>query len=219
MDETHGAAFELVRHFLSRIFDSEMFSVPGEWQKVAAGLLAVLLSLGILALPTYMESFNKMQEAGLSPSQIYREIRADELTFIAIAMALTALLTALAWQSLFPSLRDYLALAGLPLSARQIFLTKSGALLLAFAVFVLALNLPWAMIFAAVSPGRVAGASTILVKIVANFAATGGACVFVFFSLLACEGVLLNVLPSRAFMRASLFVQATVFIATLGLLP
>src|SRR5437867_1113600 len=38
LDETHGASFELVRHFLASIFDSDMFSVPGEWQKVAAGL-------------------------------------------------------------------------------------------------------------------------------------------------------------------------------------
>ena len=61
LDETHGAGFELVRHFLGRIFESEMFSVPGEWQKVAAGLLAAMLSFGILALTTYMQRFNKMR--------------------------------------------------------------------------------------------------------------------------------------------------------------
>ena len=130
LEETHGAGFELVRHFLSRIFDSEMFSVPGEWQKTAAGLLAALLSFGILALPTYMKSFDLMREAGLSSAQIYREIRANELTFIAVGMAITALLTALVWQSLFPSLRDCLALAGLPVSARQIFVAKASALVL-----------------------------------------------------------------------------------------
>ncbi len=80
LDETHGASFELVRHFLAGIFDSDMFSVPGEWQKVAAGLLAALLSLGTLALPTFMQSFNRMGEAGLSPVRIYGEMRAYELT-------------------------------------------------------------------------------------------------------------------------------------------
>src|SRR5580704_16112676 len=148
LDETHGASVELVRHFLANIFDSDMFSVPGEWQKVAAGILAALLSLGILALPTFIQSFDKMREAGLSSLGIYSEMRAYELTFIGIAIGLTALLTALVWQSLFPSLRDCLALAALPLSARQIFVAKSGALLLAFAAFVLALNLPWALMFA-----------------------------------------------------------------------
>src|SRR6266581_993736 len=219
LDETHGASFELVRHFLASIFDSDMFSVPGEWQKVAAGLLAAMLSLGILALPTFMQSFNRMREAGLSPARIYGEMRADQLAFIAVAMGITALLTALLWQSLFPSLRDCLALAGMPLSARQIFLAKSGALLLVFAAFVLALNLPWAMMFAMATAGGWRENPSALAQVAANFAGTGGACVFVFFSLLACQGILLNVLPSRWFTRGSLFVQAAVFIATLGLLP
>jgi len=37
LHETRGAGFELVRHFLANIFfDNELFSVPDEWQKVAA---------------------------------------------------------------------------------------------------------------------------------------------------------------------------------------
>src|ERR1700756_366888 len=90
LQETHGPGFELLRHFVVRFFDSEVTSLPGEWQKVAAGILA-------------------------------------------------AVLTALQWQSLFPSLRDCLALAALPVKPRQIFLAKSGALLLVFAAFVLSL--------------------------------------------------------------------------------
>jgi putative ABC transport system permease protein len=219
LDETHGASVELVRHFLANIFDSDMFGVPGEWQKVAAGILAALLSLGILALPTFIQSFDKMREAGLSSLGIYSEMRAYELTFIGIAIGLTALLTALVWQSLFPSLRDCLALAALPLSARQIFVAKSGALLLAFAAFVLALNLPWALMFAAASSGGLQQSPSALAQVAANFCATGSACVFAFFSLLACQGILLNVLPTRLFTRASLFVQSAVFVATLGLLP
>ena len=101
-------------------------------------MVAAMLSLGILALTTYWKSFDKMREAGLSPQRIYQEICADELTFIAAAMGVTALFTALLWQSLFPSLRDCLALAGLPISGRQIFAAKFGALLLALSVFVLA---------------------------------------------------------------------------------
>src|SRR5262249_43618805 len=117
------------------------------------------------------------------------------------------------------NLRDCLALAAMPVSARQIFLAKSGALLLAFAVFVLAFNLPWAMLFAAVVSGHWQENPSLFSVVAANFAATGGACIFFFFSLLACQGVVFNVLPSRLFARASLFVQAAVFIATLGALP
>jgi hypothetical protein len=52
-DETHGAGFELVRHFLARFFDSEMVSTSGGWLKVTIGLFAMLLSAGILVLKTY----------------------------------------------------------------------------------------------------------------------------------------------------------------------
>jgi len=219
LNETHGAGFELIRHFLTRFFESEMTTIPGEWQKVAIGLLAVLLSAGILGLTTYWQSFNKMQEAGLSPAQIYREIRADELSFIALGMGITLLLTALTWESLFPSLRDCLALAGLPISLRQIFLAKFGSLLLVFVAFLLAMTLPWAMVFAACTSGHWQGNPSAVATVGANFVATSGACAFVFFSLLACLGVLLNLMPSRIFARVSLFMQGTVFIATLGVLP
>jgi hypothetical protein len=131
LEETHTSFFELVRHFLTAFFDSEMVSIPGEWQKVAIGIFAALFSAGILALKTYMQRYAHLQAPEFSSPQIYREaVRADLLPCIALAMALTALLTIVQWQSLFPSLRDCLALAGLPISTRDIFLAKSGALLL-----------------------------------------------------------------------------------------
>ena len=126
LDQTHGAGFELVRHFLGRTFDNE-FSAPGEWQKPAAGILAAILSVGILAVYTYIQRFNRMREAALEASRILNEMRTDEITFIAAAMGITALLTAFVWQSLFPTRRDCLALAGLPLSGGQIFRAKSFA--------------------------------------------------------------------------------------------
>ena len=210
LDETHRVQFELLRHFLTRFFDSE-FSGDGEWQKVAAGILAALLSIGIVAVKTYMERYDRMQAAGLSAAQILREMRADQLSFIALAMAATALLTTLQWQSLFPSLRDCLVLAGLPVKPRQIFFAKAGALLLAFAAFVLAVNVVPAGLFGFVTSGRAPAA--------ANFAATAGGCVFVFFTLLSIQGILLNLLPPRWFERVSLLLQAGIFMATLGCVP
>src|SRR5947209_13641269 len=210
LTETHSPNVELLRHFLSRFFDSEM-SGAGEWQKVAIGIFAALVSFGIVAVRTYMERYDRMQDAGLSAARILQEIRGDQLTFVGLAMAVAALLTVLQWQSLFPSLRDCLALAGLPITPRQIFVAKSGALLIVFGVFVLAMNTLPAYLFGMVTSGRAPAP--------ANFAATAGGCVFIFFTLLACQGVLLNVLPPRAFARLSLVVQACVFMATLGAVP
>lgn len=217
LEETHSDNFELVRHFLSGFFDSEGLSVPDEWMKVAAGVVAVLLSAGILALTTYSESFKRMEDARLSKERIFSAIRTDELTFIGVAMGITALLTSLQWQAMFPSRRDCLALASLPVSARQIFLAKFGTLLLVFAVFVLSMNLPWALEFGAATAGHWAHDPGIKAA-AANFAGMAGGCVFIFFSLLAVQGILLNLLPVRIFARVSLVVQSAVFILTLGAL-
>jgi len=34
IEKTHGTKFELIRHFLATMFDSEMFSERGQWSKV-----------------------------------------------------------------------------------------------------------------------------------------------------------------------------------------
>jgi predicted permease len=134
-------------------------------------------------------------------------------------MAITALLTLLQWQSLFPSLRDYMALTGFPVSARQVFLAKFGALVLLFAAFVLSLTGPLAGFFGVVIRGQWQENPSGPIVAAATFAALAAASTFVFFTLLGVQGVLLNLVPGRWFLRVSLFVQAALFIATVGALP
>ncbi|MBI3471695.1 MAG: hypothetical protein HY013_10085 [Candidatus Solibacter usitatus] len=43
LEETHGTKFELVRHFLARMFDSEMFSTRGQGWTVGVSALALAL--------------------------------------------------------------------------------------------------------------------------------------------------------------------------------
>ena len=152
LEETQGGNFELVRHFAGGFFDSEMLSIPGEWVKVAVGVFAVLVSMGFVAFTTFYSLFNLM-EGRFTKAHIFIEIRGNEFVFIGLAAGATALLTALQWQSLFPTRRDCLALAGLPVSARQVFFAKLNALVLMFAVFVLAMNLPWAVEYCMTTAG------------------------------------------------------------------
>ncbi len=223
LDETHGAGLELVRHFLARFFDSEMVSTSGGWLKVVIGLFAALFSVSALGLRIYYLRYHYADgvesPALLSPDSYHQFVREDMLVFIAVAMGITALLTLLQWQSLFPSARDYLTLAGLPVSAREIFQAKFSALLLVFGAFVLAMTGPPAVVFASVTASRWQENPSAAANIAANFSALAGACVFVFFGLLALQGILLNVLPGRIFTRVSLVMQAGLFIATLGALP
>jgi predicted permease len=220
LEETHSDTFELVRHFLARFFDNEIGASPGDWHKVAIGIFATLVSLGLLGFQVYQARFRILQDAAFSTPQLYRAtVREDFLSLLAITMALTALLTLLQWQSLFPSLRDYMALTGFPVSARQIFAAKFAAMVLVFAAYVISLTGPLAGFFGWVIRGNWQENPSGTVLTAGIFAALAGASTFVFFTLLALQGVLLNFVPGRWFLRVSLFVQGALFIATVGALP
>ena len=49
---------------------------------------------------------------------------ADELSLVTLVFCMTGLVALLEWQSLFPSGRDYLAMAGKPILSRQIFTAR-----------------------------------------------------------------------------------------------
>src|SRR5947209_18166637 len=106
LNETHGPRFELLRHFLGTLFDSDTLAVSGEWRKTVIGFFAALVSLGLVVVQTYSERYSYLQQAPSTPLIYAKELRSDEFLFIGIAMAFTALLTLLQWEALFPGLRD-----------------------------------------------------------------------------------------------------------------
>ena len=219
-EETHGPVWELVRHFLVRFFDNETIAIPGEWQKAAVGLFAALVSVAVTASVIYRDRYMGLHEtASVTFRQYQQAIREDLLSFIVLAMAVTALLTILQWQSLFPSLRDCLALAGLPVNPRAIFAAKVGAVMLIFSAFVVSMTGMPAILFAAIVTWYAPGHPNGLLYLSANFAALAGGCVFVFFALGAIQGILLNLFKPHTFARASTVVQAVLFVAVVGTLP
>ena len=217
LEETHGSGLELVRHFLLRFFDNEMVTIPGEWQKVAVGIFASLVSVAFALLDIYRDRYKHLNSAPFA--EYHQGVRDDLISFIALTMAVTALLTILQWQSLFPSLRDCLALAGLPVRPREIFLAKFSALVIIFGAFVTSMTAMPAVLFTVVLSGHWQENPNVLVYVVANFAALAGACVFVFFTLLALQGILLHLFSAHTFARVSLVVQALLFILTVGAVP
>ena len=211
---------ELLRHFLETFFDSEALAVSGEWKKTAIGVLAAFLSVGILVFSTYSKRYAILNSPTHSTLALYRsELRSDLLVFIGLASVLTAVLTLLQWQSLFPNRRDCLAFASLPISGRDIFLAKSGALMVLFTGYVLSINLPWAILFTTAMSGPWQENPSTLVLIAATFVTMAGACCFAFSILLALQGVLLNLLPAPIFDGVSVWIQGVLFVSMLGTLP
>ncbi len=215
-ERTHGAGFELRRHFFRRFFDSDLVSAPGQWRMVAAGVIGIFGSISLAVTQSYYSKYLALLE--LDSGEPYRlAMVADHLFFITLSMLLAGLFTALQWTSLFPGLRDYLALAGLPLRPRQIFLAKAAALLAFAGGFILAVNLLPAFMLAAVSQGRYqrAGFLGAVSLLLAAFLAG----LFAFFVLVALQGVLLNLVPHRWFTAVSLALQGVLLLVFLCGIP
>jgi len=128
-EQTHSPLRELCRHFLHTFFDSEFVSAPGQLRVLLGGAFGILFSLVLVFSQAYYHKYLILKQ--LEDTTPYRlSMLADILFLIALTMLIVGLFTVLQWPSLFPVLRDYLALAALPLRMRDIFVAKFTALLL-----------------------------------------------------------------------------------------
>ena len=215
IEETHGSRFELLRHFFPRFFDSELVSTPGQFQVVAFGAFAIFVSLSIIMTQAYYHKY-WMLNALDSPDPYRLSALADHLFLITGAMVLAGLITAAEWPALFPGLRDYLVLCGLPLKTRDLFLAKFTALIAFMGIFIVGLCALPSIVLPAVMVGRYYTGGP---QFPVLFACMALAAWFFFFTLVALQGLLLNVTPPRLFPAVSLFVQGSLLIVLICVLP
>jgi hypothetical protein len=214
--ETHSSGFELRRHFFRRFFDSELISDPGQAKVVAGSALALVLPLSLMYAQAYYHKYNMLEN--LPDAGPYtRAALADLLFVITLVMTIVALFTTLEWPSLFPGLRDYMALAALPLRMRELFVAKFTALLAFMSLAVVATTALPSIVFPAVMSGGY-GTHTIR-QVPGIFVSATLAGFFVFFTLVTVQGVLLNILPVRQFPRVSLALQGALLSVFLCALP
>lgn len=212
LDRTHGVQFELVRHFLRRMFDGEWSSSPGQWKSAAIGAVSLFLPAGLLLVregnldPNYAFKYRMLAAAGGSDA-IRAAARADEIALVTLVFCITGLIALLEWPSLFPSARDHLALASLPVRPRQIFTGRFVSVLLFSTLIIGAMNLLPSLVAPAEFGGGWSIDSTYVRNAGAQAAALSLACFFVFFAILSLQGVLLNLLPATLFARFSVYVQ------------
>jgi hypothetical protein len=215
--ETHGPGFELARHFLLRFFDSDLITTPGQIGRPLIGVFTLLLPWFPVLMGPLKHKYAHF--SSLAVPGPYREaLRADELWLITLMMSAIGLLTAIKWQSLFPSLRDYRALGSLPVRARQIFGAKLAVLLLLTTAAVVVLNLVPSVSFPALSSSRWAINPSLGARVVAHAGSCVAACYFFFFGMLALQGLLLNLLRPRLFARVTGSLQGLLVAAMLILM-
>jgi predicted permease len=202
--ETHGVKFELFRHFLTRMFESDLAASRGRWQTIAISLFAAILPGGIL-FGDYAAKYRHLARLS-SPVPFQSAAVADELSILTLLMALSGLVALLQWQSLFPGRRDYFAFAALPIRSRQIFFSRFAAVF-CFLSGVVFTTLFASMVIPAQMTGRWQKNPSAVMNMSAHTVAVCLACYFMFLAVMALQGVLLQVVPRKWFLRVSVYMQ------------
>ncbi|MBL8233655.1 MAG: ABC transporter permease [Bryobacterales bacterium] len=205
---THPQRFELVRHFLPSFFESELISSRGQLTRIAAGAASILLSSWMLLFVLLRFKYQTLADMNLH-TRMAVESTNDLLALTSVCMCLTSLLAAVLWQSIYPSRRDFLAMAGWPVQPADLFLAKFVSLAVTFGAFLIVFPLPVIVLLATITAAPfTVTAGTILVSVTT-----------LFFAAIAIQGVLLNVLGPRAFERAMIWTQALLAAAGVGGIP
>src|SRR5437764_13034446 len=93
---THGAFFELLRHFLTRFFDSDLITTPGQMAGPLIGVFSLLLPWFNMFIGMLREKYAHF--GGLPTPEPFRHIvRPDDLWLVTLMMSALGLLTAARW--------------------------------------------------------------------------------------------------------------------------
>jgi hypothetical protein len=211
----------LVRHFLVRLVRSDQDPTSSEVQ------LGVGALLGLLSVPGSMTCFILLDKystflnwvRGHLHQDIYTVSVPDKYLFLAMAMAITGIVTVLKWDKILPDAQDYLNLAPLPIRPRTVLAANAVAIAIAVIVFAIDVNAMPAFLF----PLFVATSGELRFGGYLHFAAVHGACmiaasIFTFGAVFAILGAISAVLPREAFRAASSWLRGVFLVAFLMLL-
>lgn len=142
----------------------------------------------------------------------------DEYFFIVLSMTVTGAVAVWRWEAIFPDRRDYMNLVPLPISTRAIFFANLVAVLFLVGLIAVDVNGASCILF----PTVVAATQTKFLFFV-KFAVVHAvgvvlASVFSFFAVFSILGLLMAVLPPRAFKRVSAYVRGIVVVYLVALL-
>lgn len=142
----------------------------------------------------------------------------DEYFFIVLSMVVTAAVTVWRWDAIFPDRRDYVNLVHLPVSTRTIFLANLVAVLFLVGLVSLDVNLASCVLFPMVVAASQSHFVFFLKFAVVHALGVTLASVFAFFAVFSLLGLLMAVLPPRAFKRVSAYIRGMVVIYLVALL-
>ena len=211
----------LVRHFLVRLARGSQDASSSEFELGAGALLGLLAAPGafqcFLLLDRYSTFLNWYR--GRLRQNLYLTSVPDKYEFIALAMAVTGIVTVLKWDKILPDAQDFLNLAPLPVRPRNILWANASAIAIAVIVFSIDVNGLPALLF----PLFVSAAAELHFGGILQFSAAHAACVllasiFTFCAVLAILGTLGAILPRNLFRAVGPWARGSLLVAFIMLL-
>ncbi len=212
--------WRMVQLFVARIF-------RGGGDSDAEGLdLGVGLVLTLLAMPGGFVSLLLLNKYG-TLLQWLRGIPnvdpllitlPDEYFFIVLSVTVTGAVAVWRWDAIFPDRRDYMNLVPLPISTRSIFLANLVAVVFLAGLIAVDVNAASCILFPAVVEATQQSLLFFVKFGLVHTLVVMLASVFAFFAVFALLGLLMAVLPTRAFRRVSTYVRGIVVVYLIAVL-
>ena len=219
-DHRQRPFWRMVQLFVDRIF-------RGGGDSDTEGLdLGVGLVLTLLAMPGGFVSLLLLNKYGTFLQWLRGDTHVDPLLvalpdeyfFIVLSMTVTGAVAVWRWDAIFPDRRDYMNLVPLPISTQNIFFANLVAVLFLVGLIAFDVNAVSCVLFPVV-----VGATQSKFLFFVKFALVHAvgvvlASVFAFFAVFSVLGLLLAVLPPRAFRRCSAYARGAVVVYLVALL-
>lgn len=212
--------WRLAFHFGGRLSSGGGNAGEGELSLGVGAMLALLATPGLFITVFLFDKYSSTLRflRGGSPFDPYAQSLSDQYFYFAFSTAITGVVTALKWDSIFPSRRDYMNLAPLPIPTRNIFLANIVAILTIVVFFAVDVNAVSSLLFPYLVTMEKGTFVQFLLFLGTHALGVLLCSLFIFFALFALAGTLMSILPSQLFRRVSLYVRVAVVIAMLTLL-
>jgi hypothetical protein len=212
--------WRLVHHFAERLFSGGGEAGEGELSLGVGAVLALLATPGlfitVLLFDKYSSTLRFLRGGGAFDP--YAQSLPDQYFYFSFSMAITGVVTALKWDSIFPGRRDYMNLAPLPIPTRNIFLANIIAIVTIALLFVIDVNAVSSLLFPYLVTMEKGTFYDFLGFLGSHALGVLLCSLFIFLALFAVVGTLMVVLPNQLFRRLSLYLRVAVVIAMLALL-
>ena len=204
----------LARTFFTRFFESDLLP-PGVPQAqftiwVMVGFAAPGLLLPSRAAENYLALANR-------PEALIQLIVVHRLLFVTLTMIALGFVALVVWEGVFPDRRDARVIGVLPLPGSTLVIGRLAALGALAAIFLIGMNAVPTLMYGPLLAAYGA-ASNVLTGAIAHLVATSAAGAFVFFLLIALQGILLNFGTRRVAERLGVAMQVIFVVALLQLI-